>query len=114
MENLDMLIGLIVAIVTIIGANLASLRIFLKPIETELSEFKTDVNRRFEYVDARFDKIDARIDELRSEIREIDRKHDQKSDAIRQDIFYLARDVNPNSHERPSFSRNRIPEPQAA
>lgn len=71
MDYLVMLLGLAVAVITIIAA----MRHFIRPLEIAVADLKLTI-------------VNLAID-----VKAIDRKYDNKTDEIRRDVLMLSRDI---------------------
>ena len=66
------LLGLVVAVVTIIGANIATTSMMSNSLRSEMDARFDAVDQRFDAVDQRFDGIDQRIDGIDDRLDRID------------------------------------------
>jgi hypothetical protein len=97
MDNLVLIIGLLVAIGSIIGA----MYLFFRPLQQGLvrldlkvDSFRTELKGDIDDLrtELKADIAELRT-ELKAEIKGVDAKYDFKTDEIRRDILQLSRDV---------------------
>lgn len=66
------LLGLVVAVVTIIGANLATTSMMSNSLRSEMDARFDAVDQRFDGIDQRFDGIDDRLDRIDDRLERMD------------------------------------------
>lgn len=66
------LLGLVVAVVTIIGANLATTSMMSNSLRSEMDARFDAVDQRFDGIDQRFDGIDDRLDRIADRLERMD------------------------------------------
>ena len=76
------LLGLLVAVVTIIGANVATTSMMSSSLRNEMDARFDSVDRRFEFIDRRFDGIDDRLDGIDDRLDGIDDRLDGFDDRL--------------------------------
>lgn len=76
------LLGLLVAVVTIIGANVATTSMMSSSLRNEMDARFDSVDRRFEFIDRRFDGIDDRLDGIDDRLDGFDDRLERINDQL--------------------------------
>ena len=74
MENLELVIGLVVAVLAIIGTNLGILMPMLLRLEKKIDTVDQKFTRKFEYFELRLDAVHREIIDVHREITGIHRR----------------------------------------